>query len=337
MTKTTDPEGLVRNLYRGILHREPSDSDAAHWVGRLATGLDVNEMAELFMQSAEFAALRKKVQGLFVPPGHFYSPIVDVDNVRDALPALRSATDLPAIEVSKDRMLEQWKAFQPFLREIPFPEEPTPGYRYHFGNPAFSYGDGSILYAMLRTYRPKRLVEVGSGYSSACAMDTIERFLDDDVAVTFVEPYPELLLRLLGEHVSITHRVVAEPVQKADSAIFEQLGSGDFLFIDSTHLMKTGSDVCHELFNILPALKPGVFIHFHDIFWPFEYGPNWVIKENRSWNEIYGLRAFLMYNKSFEIVFFNDYFVRNFRSILEQEYPVFLKNTGGSIWLRKLA
>ncbi len=99
--------------------------------------------------------------------------------------------------------------------------------------------------------------------------------------------------------------------------------------------MKTGSDVCHELFDVLPALQPGVFVHFHDIFWPFEYGPNWIVKENRSWNELYGLRTFLMYNDAFEIVFFNDYFARNCRELIEAGYPAMLKNTGGSIWLRK--
>jgi hypothetical protein len=99
--------------------------------------------------------------------------------------------------------------------------------------------------------------------------------------------------------------------------------------------MKTGSDVCHELFNILPALNRGVIIHFHDVFWPFEYPEDWVLLENRSWNEIYGLRAFLMNNSEYEILFFNDLFGRYFRSAIEKDYPDMLKNIGGSLWLRK--
>jgi hypothetical protein len=112
--------------------------------------------------------------------------------------------------------------------------------------------------------------------------------------------------------------------------------AGDILFIDSTHVMKTGSDVCQELFEILPRLKPGVLIHFHDVFWPFEYPAAWVVQENRSWNELYGLRAFLMYNAAFQVEFFSDFFCQHFRPRIEAEFPTMLKNTGGSLWLRKV-
>jgi hypothetical protein len=145
-----------------------------------------------------------------------------------------------------------------------------------------------------------------------------------------------LLIKLLGEDTAQRYPIHAQAVQALDPAVFARLQGGDFLFIDSTHVMKTGSDVCHELFNILPLLKPGVFIHFHDIFWPFEYGKKWVLEENRSWNEIYGLRAFLMYNRAFEIVFFNDYWAKNHRETVREDYPALLKNGGGSIWLRKI-
>jgi hypothetical protein len=100
--------------------------------------------------------------------------------------------------------------------------------------------------------------------------------------------------------------------------------------------MKTASDVCYELFDILPHLAEGVLIHFHDMFWPFEYPASWVLDENRSWNELYGLRAFLMYNQEFEIIFFNDYFLRFEHDMIQEAYPTFLKNPGGSLWLRKL-
>jgi hypothetical protein len=125
-------------------------------------------------------------------------------------------------------------------------------------------------------------------------------------------------------------------VQDVDVAIFEQLDHGDVLFIDSTHVLKTGSDVCHELFSVLPALKAGVLIQFHDVFWPFEYPEDWVLRDNRSWNEIYALRAFLSYNTNFEILFFNDYFCTWHRDQVQHDYPAMLKNTGGSLWLRKV-
>jgi hypothetical protein len=125
-------------------------------------------------------------------------------------------------------------------------------------------------------------------------------------------------------------------VQEVSLSVFEVLRNGDFLFIDSSHVMKTGSDVCHELFEILPRLAPGVFIHFHDMLWPFEYSEDWVLRENRSWNELYALRAFLTFNDRFEIVFFNDYFQRFNEPLIQATYPLFLRNSGGSLWLRKL-
>ena len=189
---------------------------------------------------------------------------------------------------------------------------------------------------MLRLHQPRRLIEVGSGYSSVCAVDTIDHFLDGNVQVTFIEPYPELLIILLGEERLVNCMINPVGVQQVDPELFQTLESGDFLFIDSTHVMKTGSDVCHELFNILPNLKPGVFIHFHDIFWPFEYSDNWVVEQNRSWNELYGLRAFLMYNDAFKVEFFNDFFVKNFYELIQEDYPTMLQNSGGSIWLRKI-
>ena len=302
----------------------------------MSDGLDWTGLATELLACAEFVNLDAKQKALFVPPGHFYSPIVDVEQVRQQYGVVQPNIMPAGIKVDDAGMQRLWSEMVPLLREIDFPEDAEPRSRYHFRNSAFSYGDGSILHAMLRRFRPKRLVEVGSGYSSACAVDTIDRFLGGQVDVTFVEPYPALLHKLLGEDSAGRYTVHDKTVQAVDMEVFTQLQSGDFLFVDSTHIMKTGSDVCHELFNVLPALKSGVFIHFHDIFWPFEYGPEWIVKQNRSWNEIYGLRAFLMFNDAFEIVFFNDWFVRNHRASVEADYPMMLKNTGGSIWLRKV-
>jgi hypothetical protein len=331
--RTDAHQQLVTNLYQGILLRQPEPEILGYWCGRLAEGADPNEIVERLLNSEEFE--RRKSARLFVPPGHFYSPIVDIDQVRPLFNRPEMPNRLPGISLDPLAMAELWQQFLPFLKDIPFPEDPAQGFRYSFRNPAFSYGDGSILYAMLRHFRPRRLVEVGSGHSSACAMDTIDHHLDGNVQVTFIEPHPELLLEVLGKETANRVTIHAACVQDIDLATFTDLEAGDFLFIDSTHVLKTGSDVCHELFNVLPALKPGVFIHFHDIFWPFEYGADWVLRENRSWNEIYALRAFLMYNDAFEIVFFNDYFAKTCCDTIQADYPAMLKNGGGSLWLRK--
>jgi len=327
----------INDLFLSVFNRAPREEELNHWTSALCKGLDPRSLPAKLMDSKEYQRLSARKGKLFVEPGHFYSPIVDGDLIRARFEKPNNDFCPEAICINADAIREHWHELLPFLQDIPFPEESVLGCRYFFRNPAFGYGDGSILHAMLRLHRPKRLVEVGSGYSSACSIETIDRYLNGEVEVSFIEPYPELLLKLLGEDRAAQCTIHVNRVQDTDPEVFGQLEDGDFLFIDSTHVMKTGSDVCHELFNILPLLKTGVFIHFHDIFWPFEYSRKWVVEENRSWNEIYGLRAFLMYNKSFEITFFNDWFAKHERNLITESYPTMLLNTGGSIWLRKIA
>ncbi len=112
--------------------------------------------------------------------------------------------------------------------------------------------------------------------------------------------------------------------------------SNDILFINSSHVLKTGSDVHFELFSILPVLKPGVLVHFHDIQFPFEYPKEWVFGKRWSWNEIYAVRAFLMYNEAFVIRMFTDLFIRERGSLIEQFRPGHRPLIGGSLWLEKV-
>ena len=94
-------------------------------------------------------------------------------------------------------------------------------------------------------------------------------------------------------------------VQNVKLIEFEKLEPNDLLFIDSSHISKIGSDLNYLLFEVLPSLKPGVIIHFHDILYPFEYPYEW-IEKGIYWNEAYLLKAFLMHNKNYEILLFND-------------------------------
>jgi predicted O-methyltransferase YrrM len=335
-----DCQDLVRNLYRAILRRDPEPGAIEYWEGQITTkGMDLGLIVGAFLGSQEYIELNKLPGSLRYPAGHFHSPIVNVSEVNERFWQRARAPiplSLPGIRISLSSQIEMWRLMLPHLREIPFQPDKRTGFRYYFENPSYSYGDASVLYSMLRIFRPQRVVEVGSGYSSACTMDTVDHYLDGRVAVTFIEPYPSLLRQILDSDTLGRTTLHESPVQDVALTVFEQLNNRDILFIDSTHIMKTASDVCYELFDILPRLAPGVLIHFHDVFWPFEYPASWVLEENRSWNELYGLRAFLMYNGGFEIIFFNDYFVRFERDLIQATYPMFLKNTGGSLWLRKL-
>jgi len=156
-----------------------------------------------------------------------------------------------------------------------------------------------------------------------------------DTKFTFIDPYPERLRTLLRQDDYRRVTIIETPVQETDQNLYAALGRGDILFIDSTHVLKTGSDVHYELFRILPGLQRGVVIHFHDIQYPFEYPDQWIFGTNYSWNEIYALRAFLMYNSEFRIRFWGSCMAQRRPQLIREVFPLFLKNPGGSLWIEK--
>jgi hypothetical protein len=166
-------------------------------------------------------------------------------------------------------------------------------------------------------------------------LDTNDLWLDGEVKCTFVEPYPQLLNSLLKQGDADRITVLPDRVQDVDPKVFAQLESGDILFIDSTHVGKTGSDVNYLFFEVLPSIAAGVFIHIHDIFYPFEYPRNWV-EQGIAWNEQYMLRTFLQNNNEYEIVLFNTFLTHFHADFFAKKMPLCLENPGGSIWLKKV-
>lgn len=272
---------------------------------------------------------------LFQPPGHFYSPIGDRAEMQQHFTRLEAAPrSVPGIRIDDDAMLALWDVLVREMSDCSFPEHADGTHRYHFHNDMYSYGDALVYRSMLKRFRPRRLIEIGSGYSSAVALDTRDG-VGAPSSITFVEPHPEPLDRMLRPADRASVRLLVDKVQNVGLEVFAELEDGDFLFVDSSHVVKTGSDVQFILQRILPSLASGVTIHFHDVFWPFEYPPGWAIDENRSWNEVYVLWAFLAYNAGFEIVFFNDYFFKFFGARAAQASPPFARNPGGGLWIRK--
>jgi hypothetical protein len=169
-------------------------------------------------------------------------------------------------------------------------------------------------------------------------LDVNELFFDSSMQMTFIEPYPERLFSFLKDADKNTATVLVNKVQEVPLDPFLALEENDILFIDSSHVVKVGSDVNHLVFEILPRLKKGVWIHFHDIFFPFELPQHWIVDHKKFWNESYLLRAFLMNNDSYEITLFNTFLQKTFRSWFDQEMPECLlgEDPTGSIWIRKM-
>lgn len=268
-------------------------------------------------------------------PGHFYSPLLDLSGLKP------EETHLPFDgpeywECVELRLREQREYFEDLIDHYPapdFPQKRTEGRRYFSDNGFFGFADAFTLSGIIQKERPRSIVEVGSGFSSSVMLDTLEH-IGETAKLTFIDPFPERLQSLLSPQDKLMTEILARPVQEVSLDVFDQLEARDVLFIDSSHVAKIGSDVTHLMFRVLPRLKPGVIVHVHDIFYPYSYPIGW-IREGRAWNESLFLRAFLVGNQEFEILAFNSFAGQAFPEIFKDKLPKFLKNTGGSIWLRK--
>jgi len=270
------------------------------------------------------------------PPGHFYSPIPSFAEIKRDEATLFEAMprSIPGIDMREAEQLGLLQQFSGYYDALPFQAHKTEGLRYYFENPAYSYSDGILLYCMLRHLKPRRVIEVGSGFSSALVLDTAERFLGGAVDLTLIDPDPQRLLSVLHEADRDRIKLLPLRLQEVDPVEFDSLEANDILFVDSTHVSKLDSDVNRLIFAILPRLASGVHVHFHDVLYPFEYPKDW-FELGRAWNEAYLLRAFLQYNDKFRVVLMNTFMEQFHEEIFREKMPLCMKNIGGSIWLRK--
>lgn len=270
-------------------------------------------------------------------PGHYYSPVVNLKEIDLRRKFIWSPKKLPGIELNDDVQKTFLNELIKWSSIIPFPEKPGLKLRYHFDNGWYPYADGLALFMMLNYFRPGQVIEVGSGFSSALILDTNELFLNNIMALTFIDPNPQdRLYALLRGSDKSKCLVVKDIVQNTSLEIYKKLQANDILLIDSSHVSKTGSDVNFLFTEVIPTLSKGVIIHVHDIFFPFEYPQDWLFEHRLNWNEIYTLHCFLLYNDAVEIIFFSDYMQQKYSEDLKREVPDFMKSRPGSIWLRKI-
>jgi hypothetical protein len=278
----------------------------------------------------------------FAPPGHFYSPIPDpceIDLRRTEL-FYNSPKSLPGIDLRVENQLALLERIAHLSEEFPYGASKNIGcskqsYRYTLDNQFFIEPDAFTLYSFIRFFQPKRIAEIGSGYSSALILDTIEEFLDYSLDLIFVEPHPDRLKKLLRSEDARSCRILEVAAQSLPMTEFSHLSESDILFIDSSHVGKCGSDVLHLIFNVLPRLSPGVLVHLHDMFWPFEYPESWYL-EGRCWNEAYLIRAMLMFSSAFEIVLWPSFLEASCLTELHK-IAQYARSSGGSLWLRRTA
>ncbi len=247
--------------------------------------------------------------------------------------------DIDFNEIEQITLLEEMKTNFSLFPE--WDEDKNEKFKYYYNNGYFSLADARLLNYIIRKYQTKNIIEIGSGLSTCVMLDTNNYNLDYDLDITCIEPYPKRLIENIKEcKIGVKEGnnicLYQDIVQNVDLNLFAKLEENDILFIDSSHVAKVGSDVIYEYFDILPVLKPGVIIHIHDMFYPFEYPEEW-IKQGRAYNELYIVRALLMDNKKYKIIFFNDMMIKKYYEQYQKswmkDYPIF----GGSLWLQKVS
>lgn len=274
--------------------------------------------------------------GIHVVPNHFYEPVPDTSALGER-PWLKQ-TDMVGVDMRIEEQFDLLSGFSAKYREEygTFPANPTSvAFQYYLENNSFISVDAEILYCMVRHYRPSRILEVGSGFSTFIAAQAIRKNMAEDpeyrCEFKSIDPYPNDIVK--GGFDGF-NGVISEKVENVPPDSFEELGNNDILFIDSSHVLKIGSDVQYEYMELIPRVKPGVVVHIHDIFLPAEYPQEWVMKKHVFWNEQYLLQAFLAFNESFKVLWSAAYMNLRHPEKLEREFDSYRRNDTrpGSFW-----
>lgn len=268
--------------------------------------------------------------GFHVTPKRFNQPIPDTRSLPETLWSRPS--ELVGIDMNESAQLNLLRSFSKFRHEYQhFPTEPTGEHnRFYLGNRLFDRTDALVAYCMVRHFQPGLVIEVGSGFSSLVLGQAAAK--NGCTPLICIEPFPRDFLR---ERFPGLRTLIEKNVQQIDLEFFSQLKSGDMLFIDSSHTVKIGSDVNYLFLEVLPRLRPGVIVHVHDIFLPFEYRRDWVLDEFRFWTEQYLLQSFLTFNSEFEVLMANYYLNHYHQDQLKAAFPGLSSWVGGSFWMRR--
>jgi hypothetical protein len=306
------------------------------WIrGRLRGFLASHLPAGLFTHPDLFDLYERR--GWHITPVHFYQPIPDSRELLDRPWSSRSS--MPGVDMNEQFQLELLSMFgQAFGSEyeqfLDFSEDSL---RFHFGQTAFRSVDAECLYCMIRHFKPRQMIEVGSGVTTLLAAEAIRKNEAEghSCAFTAIEPYPPKFLRggVPGLTELLEVKVEAVPIHR-----FCALEENDILFIDSSHVIKIGGDVLYEYLEIMPRLKPGVIVHCHDIFLPAEYPKSWVLKNHWFWTEQYLLQAFLAFNNAFHVLLAGSFLHLNHPEKLKAAFTSYDPTTvwPGSFWMRRV-
>ena len=299
----------------------------------------LNNSRKTFLTSRKTFLFCQK-RGYHITPNRYYYPIPDTTRLKDDLWSKHS--ELAGIDMNDREQLELLSLFvSRFKNEyerLPRNKTATP-YDYYVDNPMFVGVDGEILYCMIRHLKPRKIYEIGSGYSTYLSAQAVQKNAQEESGyhceLVAIDPNPNEILKAGFPGLST---LIARDVQDVPLSEFEKLSENDILFIDSSHVLRIGNDVHYEYLDILPRLNKGVIVHVHDIFLPAEYPKEWVLGQHWFYSEQYLLQAFLSFNESYEVLWAASYMHLNYPNELEKAFSSYnrVETWPGSFWMRKV-
>lgn len=268
-------------------------------------------------------------------PFHYYQPVFNTGTLN---PLLFSRPDaMHGIEWNEQEQVSLLAEFnfQNELLEIPVDAPASDTLEFFHANPSFGPADAEMLYNMVRHFKPSKVLEIGSGYSTRMLKKALDTNRNEGIPAEHVciEPYEMPWLESLG-----VDKVIRTKAEDLDLGIFRVLKANDILFIDSSHVLRMGGDVFAEYLQILPVLQPGVVVHIHDIFLPYDYPKHWVVEKRRLWTEQYLLQAFLVFNTSFRVLAAVNFLALHHADELAKACPIYaqLRSGHGSFWMQRV-
>jgi hypothetical protein len=276
--------------------------------------------------------------GIYPILDHYYEPLFNKKHLRKTLDDIRH---LPGVVINDEEQLELLSKLNYQEELLQFPIRKRSTVEFAFDGGSFPRGDSEYYYSIIRYFKPRKIIEIGSGQSTLMAINAINQNKKDDPnyinELFCVEPFEQAWLEKLNV------KVIRKKVEEFDPGFFLTLEPNDILFIDSSHIIKPHGDILFLYLEVLPSLKPGVLIHVHDIFTPRDYPGVWLIEENLFWNEQYLLEAFLTNNRDFKVIGALNYLGNKYPGIFLEKNPVLDKKLGnkpvgrkvGSFWFMK--
>lgn len=280
----------------------------------------------------------------FLPiPVHFYSPLPDIDDLKQR-EVWEQKSSLVGIDFNEDGQVALLQDLgKRFAMECSWALTSEKHTDFVLQNSTFSYGCAASTHSMIRNFRPGKVIEIGSGFSSRVIFRALEMNHREDgrpFNYTVVDPYPGEVVRNGGLHIST---LLTQRVELLDTEFFNRLAASDILFIDSSHAAKIGSDVNFLFLEVLPRLAPGVIVHIHDISLPYEYAKTYCVSEElrQFWTEQYLLQALLCGNREFEVLLAMNFLMTDHFDNFKKSFPGYDRtkspNNSGSFWLRRKA